>query len=179
MAVTFTQPKTRLVKRVVRFTGTGTFVVPEGVTYAVATCIGGGGGFSIVRKDPNTEDAPSNVFGSPSSVDFPVPVSAPGGNHGAARSFNSASGLTLHATSSSFAEPNSGRGGAGSSTGGSTDRTASANMAGSGAVIVGGSTVTPGASIAVTVGQGGTGNALGASGGSGSVTIEFQEEVFV
>ena len=142
-------------KRIEAFTGSGTFVVPAGVTYAIAHMLGGGGGIGA---------GVSGGDGGSSSVDFASgTVTANGGTKIAfpgAVSFT-AGGRANTGQSATAAVSNEGANGGHLST----------------AVIVAGAAVTPAASISVTVGAGGTAGSGGAAGGSGYVYIEFFEEV--
>lgn len=138
--------------KVERFTASGTWTVPAGVTYAVAYITGGGGGAGITSGD-----------GGSSSVAFASgTVTANGGNKftmvqvdgGSAGAANSGNGATAFKS-----VVNTSQGGV---------------AAQNGAIITAGAAVTPAASITVTVGNGGTATAPGAAGGSGYVYIEYQ-----
>lgn len=137
---------------VAAFTASGTWTVPAGVTYAVATIYGGGGGAGITSGD-----------GGSSSVAFASgTVTANGGNKftmsqvdgGSAGAANSGNGATAFKS-----VINTSQGGV---------------AAQNGAIITAGATVTPAASITVTVGAGGTASAPGAAGGSGYVYITYE-----
>jgi hypothetical protein len=152
-------------KRVAAFTGSGTWTVPSGVTYAVAHMLGGGSGVG------------SGATGGPggaSSVAFATgTVSAAGAQRCVA---------TLNMISPQAGPANSGLSATyGTGTGG--DANFSTSGGNSGARIVAGSTVTPGGTISVTVGAGGTAGSAGevgpagVAGGSGYVYIEYYEEV--
>ena len=144
-------------KRIEAFTGSGTWTVPAGVTYAIAHMLGGGGGGGT---------GTTASVGSSSSVDFASgTVSAPGGQRGTSRATT-----TGEAGAANSGEPAT-MGGGTSNLG---DATSGPNP---GARIVAGADVTPGASINVTVGDGGAAGTSGAAGGSGYVYIEFFEEV--
>ena len=145
-------------KRIEAFTGSGTWTVPAGVTYAIAHMLGGGGGFGSI-------DTASD--GSASSVEFTSgTVSAPGQ---LAASFPGVNGPNR-----AFAGPaNSGASAFGYRLNGETGFGASTTSA----YVVAGAEVTPAASINVTVGAGGSAGTGGAVGGSGYVYIEFFEEV--
>lgn len=141
--------------KVDRFTASGTWTVPAGVTYAVAHIRAAGGGVGLA----------SAGTGGTSSVAFASgTVSASGGiganvNPGVPNVFSRAGAA------------NSGEG----ATGG-VSRDASNDytwIGGNGAYIVAGADVTPAASITVTVGDGGTAGTSGAAGGSGYVWIEY------
>jgi hypothetical protein len=141
------------VTNVAAFTASGTWTVPTGVTYAIAHCRAGGGGTGIGAG-----------AGGTSSVAFSGgTVSATGGT--ADLSAGLAGGIVT------AGQANSGNGGW-SQGDGSTVRV---NQKGQdGAYIVAGNTVTPAASITVTVGAGGTAGTNGVAGGSGYVWIEYQ-----
>jgi hypothetical protein len=144
------------VTNVAAFTASGTWTVPTGVTYAIAHCRGAGGGTGTA----------SSGNGGTSSVAFAGgTVSATGGG-----GKNTA---TNAAASQQPGTVNSGQGALFSY----TDPGGNAGWAGNafdGAYIVAGDTVTPGASITVTVGAGGVAGTSGAAGGSGYVWIEYQ-----
>ena len=162
MAVAQSQPRTRLERRVVRFTGNGTWTVPAGVTHAVAHMLGGGGGGGISNEGGN---------GSNSSVAFSsgtvLSRGGGGGRHhrlttnvgNAAGSANTGKGA-MHGTAGSFR----------------ADLVAG-GYAGSATYSTGGGTVTPGQNVTVVVGAGGTAGTAGAAGGSGYVWIEFDQPV--
>jgi hypothetical protein len=142
--------------KVAAFTSSGTWTVPSGVTYAVAHILGGGGGGGT--RDNN------GSAGGDSSVAFAGGTVTAGGGAGApATGSQGASGLAS-------SPANSGIGGISNSGGGGGK---------DGALIVAGDTVTPGASITVTVGAGGADGGgpynPGGDGGSGYVWIEYQE----
>jgi hypothetical protein len=143
--------------KVAAFTASGTWTVPTGVTYAIAHCRGGGGGTGTA----------SSGDGGTSSVAFAGgTVSATGGG-----GKNTA---TNAAASQQPGTVNSGQGALFSY----TDPGGNAGWAGNafdGAYIVAGDTVTPGASITVTVGAGGVAGTSGAAGGTGYVWIEYAE----
>jgi len=141
--------------KVERFTTSGTWTVPAGVTYAVAYIRGGGGGMGI-----STGGA-----GGTSSVAFASgTVSATGGNlvnHALVSGINGAAGVA-----------NSGEGARGGGLwGGASQTSFGAGIGGNGALITAGAEVTPAASITVTIGAGGAGLLTG---GSGYVYIEYQ-----
>jgi len=142
--------------RVDRFTADGTWTVPAGVTYAVAHIRGGGGGNGTTGAGA----------GGTSSVAFAGgTVSATGGN-----AVNKAFGANDTVAIAGVA--NSGLGARGSNNRASDNQYASF-AAGDGAYIVAGATVTPAASITITVGAAGTAGTAGAAGGSGYVWIEY------
>jgi hypothetical protein len=141
------------VTNVERFTASGTWTVPAGVTYAIAHIRAGGGGVGV-----------SSGAGGTSSVAFAGgTISATGGANTTA-AVNAPTGTVAGAT-------NSGDGAKGTV----TDATGYVQYAASnGAYIVAGGAVTPAASITVTVGAAGTAGTSGAAGGSGYVWIEYQ-----
>lgn len=142
--------------KVARFTADGTWTVPAGVTYAVAHIRGGGGGVGST----------SSGTGGTSSVAFSGgTISATGGvgNNGGTASGSFVAGTT-----------NSGQGAKGTGNRPIGDE-GYTTIGQDGAYIVAGDAVTPGASITVTVGAGGTAGTSGAAGGSGYVWIEYQE----
>jgi hypothetical protein len=146
-------------KRIEAFTGSGTWTVPAGVTYAIATMLGGGGGGGGQSADGSN--------GSVSSVDFPGGlVSAPGGQ-GGKRTGESDSNPAANQAN------NTGMGGGVNNT-----NTAAFGRTGYFAqFIVAGGAVTPESGVSVVVGAGGAKGQNGANGGSGYVYIEYFEEV--
>jgi hypothetical protein len=142
---------------VAAFTASGTWTVPAGVTYAIATIRAGGGGAGSA----------SSGSGGNSSVAFAGgTVSATGGG-----------GITLGFTLSPVAvagAANSGNGASYVASEAGGYYTASTRGAQNGAEIVAGGAVTAGASITVTVGSGGTAGTNGAAGGSGYVYITYE-----
>jgi hypothetical protein len=147
-------------KRIEAFTGSGTWTVPAGVTYAIAHIRGGGGGVGT---------GVTGGQGATSSVAFASgTISATGGATAAG------------SDSSEGAQAGQVNSGHGASTSHSASASSTNNIfkrAEDGALIVAGSAVTPAASISVTVGAGGTAGTNGAAGGSGYVYIEYFEEV--
>jgi hypothetical protein len=144
-------------KRIERFTGSGTWTVPAGVTYAIAYMRGGGGGVGTLSTGGD---------GVASSVAFSSgTVSAPGNRKSLHRSSIIAATQAGAANSSQNAVARTG-----DTSGVSTD----GSVAG---YTVAGAAVTPAASITVTVGAGGSAGTSGAAGGSGYVYIEYYEEV--
>jgi len=145
-------------KQVTRFTASGTFTVPTGVTYAVAYILGGGGGAGI---------GAAGGTGGTSSVAFAGgTVSATGGL-----------GIgTIGATvgNTQAGTVNSGQGAAISSFSSGSFYADGGGRAMDGALITAGATTTPAASITVTVGAGGTAGASGSAGGTGYVWIEYE-----
>lgn len=141
--------------KVERFTASGTWTVPAGVTYAVAYIRGGGGG--VGSGSPGTGGTSSVAFAGGT-------VSAVGGN-------------TLNAVtapSSTYAGATNSGNGAAAIYGNNGYDQFYGFQAGNGADIVAGATVTPAASITVTVGAGGVAGTSGAAGGTGYVYIEYQ-----
>jgi hypothetical protein len=149
-------------KRIEAFTASGTWTVPTGVTYAIAHMIGGGGGIGSA----------SSGNGGASSVAFSGgTVSATGGNGVNIANLNNNARATA-------AQANSGQGGRYFAQGdnvGIDFQAGAAQMAFNGNQIVAADTVTPAASITVTVGAGGAAGTGGAAGGSGYVYIEYYE----
>ena len=142
--------------KVTRFTASGTFTPPTGVTYAVAYITGGGGGIGTASS--GTGGASSVAFASGT-------VTADGG-----LGFNQTS--YSGAPSASAGTANSGYGATRTANDGVT--AAVGNQAQNGAIIVAGAAVTAGTGITVTVGAGGVaGTSTGAAGGSGYVYIEY------
>jgi hypothetical protein len=145
------------VTNVAAFTASGTWTVPAGVTYAIAHIRGGGGGVG----------AASAGAGGSSSVAFSGgTVTANGGN---ACNATTPSNNVISAVAG---VANSGQGGFGSVS--RVAETTAVWRGGDGAYIVSGGSVTPAASITITVGAGGTAGTSGAAGGSGYVWIEYQ-----
>jgi hypothetical protein len=149
-----------MIKKVEAFTASGTWTVPAGVTYAIAHIRGGGGGTTSGITATQGD-------GGDSSVAFAGGTVTAGGGGGilivGQNTYNG------HAAG----PPNSGQGATG--TAGANAYSSGGNAA-DGAYIVAGDTVTPAASITVTVGAGGTAGTVGAAGGSGYVWIEYYEE---
>lgn len=150
-----------MITKVARFTASGTWTVPTGVTYAIAHIRGGGGGAGR---------SSSGGQGGTSSVAFAGgTVSAPGGNAG----IQSRANAYVYAEVSRSGNTNSG---AGARYASQSDPPRTFSEPGfDGVYIVAGDDVTAGASITVTVGAGGTAGTGGANGGSGYVWIEYQE----
>lgn len=143
--------------KIEKFTASGTFTPPAGVTYAIAYILAGGGSTGTA----------SVAAGGTSSVAFAAgTVSATGGN-----------GMTTFITSNqqqSAGQANSGFGGATFGTGSGSVTTENAQgKAQDGALITAGGVVTPSVGITVTVGAGGAAGTNGAAGGSGYVYIEY------
>ena len=155
MAITKLNP-VAINKRIARFTANGTWTVPAGVTYAVAHIRGAGGGIG--------SGSPGN--GGNSSVAFA----------GGTITANGGGGVTTfhNANPSSAAGPtNSGLGAKAAFT--APGASEAGFLAQDGAFIIAADTVTPVASITVTVGAGGTAGTSGAAGGTGYVFIEYYE----
>jgi len=148
------------VTNVERFTASGTFTPPAGVTYAIAHILAGGGGVGT--------SAPG--AGGTSSVAFAAgTVSATGGavivNNG---SYNTS-------TTNAAGAANSGQGAKQFAFRNVGDLSNAGDFnAQAGAYIVAGGAVTPAVGITVTVGAGGAAGTGGAAGGSGYVWIEYQ-----
>jgi hypothetical protein len=161
MAITKINP-VAINKRIAAFTASGTWTVPEGVTYAIAHIQGAGGGIG---------QGGSGGAGGASSVAFAGgTVSAAGGSKGPLYG-----GTDTNRTQAQAPPANSGRS---PSWGGETAdyrSTAGAHAGSTGALIVAGDSVTPAASITVTVGAGGTAGTAGAAGATGYVFIEYYE----
>jgi hypothetical protein len=143
--------------KVDRFTTSGTWTVPTGVTYAVAHIRGGGGGAG---------EASAGAGGNSSVAFSGGTVTANGGG-------GFSSGFNLSAVAVA-APTNSGSGASYQASLSGGFYTSSTRGAQDGAYIVAGGAVTAGASITVTVGAAGTAGTGGAAGGSGYVWIEYQ-----
>ena len=134
------------------FTSSGTWTVPAGVAYAIAHMIGGGGGIGSGAGG-----------GGDSTVAFAGgTVTAVGGPSHTPNAYNDAQDRAAGTA-------NSGRGAKGRD----LNTTSIELQAADGAYIVAGDTVTPGASITVTVGGAGGAGVNGAAGGTGVVWIEY------
>lgn len=144
--------------KVEAFTASGTWTVPAGVTYAVAHIRAGGGGIGSA----------SSGTGGTSSVAFAGGTVSATGGLGSNLNINQTAGLAGVANSGKgaqiVAEANFGMG-----------NVAYYNTGQDGAYVVAGNSVTPAASITVTVGAGGTAGTNGKAGGSGYVWIEYAE----
>ena len=142
------------------FTASGTFTPPAGVTYAIATIIGGGGGAGSA----------SSGTGGTSSVAFASgTVSATGGTLQNGATNGTPSGMVAGVA-------NSGQGATGINVwdGGSGIRQMVIYQSRDGATITAGAAVTPAVGITVTVGAGGVAGTSGAAGGSGYVFITYE-----
>jgi hypothetical protein len=155
-----------MITKVDRFTATdASYVVPAGVTYMVAHIRAGGGGIGT--------SVGSASAGGDSSVAFAGgTVTATGG----ARYFSvqRVPGLTTVVYSTQAGAANSGKGAGISQIDDAAGTGYGSGMAGDGAEIVAGGAVTAGATLAITVGAGGTAGTNGAAGGSGYVYLEYQ-----
>ena len=142
--------------KVERFTASGTWTVPAGVTYAVAHIRGAGGGAG--------EASAGN--GGNSSVAFAAGTVTANGGGGNSTGYNLSSiGIAGAANSGNGASFQAGLSGG--------FYTSATRGAQNGAEIVAGGAVTPAASITVTIGAGGVAGTNGAAGGSGYVWIEY------
>ena len=149
------------IKKIAAFTASGTWTVPAGVTYAIAHILGGGGGAG--RGSSGTGGASSVAFAGGT-------VSAAGG-----LPLDATAIYSLDAVARAGAN-NSGDGAAFFGLHGSNAQWGSGTrFGGRGATIVAADSVTPAASITVTVGAGGAAGTNGAAGGSGYVYIEYYE----
>jgi hypothetical protein len=149
------------VTNVAAFTASGTWTVPAGVTYAIAHMLGGGGGVGRTGTLGGAGGTSSVAFASGTvsatgGAAVIVGHSAPDGTYGYTPQANSGMGAYLSLDEQGLGGGNTG-------------------VAFSGNSIVAGAAVTPGASITVTVGAGGTaGGTAGFAGASGYVWIEYQ-----
>jgi hypothetical protein len=143
-------------KRIEAFTGSGTWTVPAGVTYAIAYMMGGGGGVATQLTGGNGSD--SSVAFASGTVIGPGQNRVPGSGPAAGQVVQAGkNGIGANAATGDGQGPS-----------GSSPNT----------YVVHGAAVTPGASISVVVGAGGSGGtAPSAAGGSGHVYIEYYEEV--
>jgi hypothetical protein len=149
------------IKKIAAFTASGTWTVPTGVTYAIAHMVGGGGGAgrgssgtggaSSVAFAGGTVSAAGGVSLDANSV-YSLDMSA---RAGANNSGDGAAFFGVHSTSASVGS--------------------GVRFGGRGATIVAADSVTPAASITVTVGAGGVAGTSGAAGGTGYVFIEYYE----
>ena len=149
-------------KKVDSFKSSGTWTVPTGVTYAIAHVLGGGGGSGYTGTAPGDGGASSVAFSTTVTANGGLKINADGSsnqlNHNRAGADNSGQGATFQGARVDISWNDMG-----------------SLFAGDGALIESGSTVTPGASITVTIGAGGTAGTAGAAGGSGFVFIEYYE----
>lgn len=142
--------------KVERFTASGTWTVPAGVTYAVAHIRGGGGSVSTSIGSPTvTQGGDSSVAFTSGTITASGGASAPATYAesivGTAGANNSGQGAFLY--------------------GGNGFGTVTVVLRGAdGAEVVAGATVVAGSNIAVVVGAGGQGSRAG---GSGYVWIEY------
>ena len=148
------------VTNVTRFTASGTFTPPTGVTYAIAHILAGGGGVGTAASGNGGDSSVAFAGGT---------VTATGGlgmntnitvNSTRAGQANSGIGAVM-ATAQQFGSPN-------------WTYSPGNCEGGNGAYIVAGGAVTAGVGITVTVGAGGVAGTTGAAGGSGYVWIEYQ-----
>jgi hypothetical protein len=143
---------------VATFTASGTWTVPAGVTYAIATIRAGGGGMGTAASGT----------GGTSSVAFAGgTVSATGGagvNLGLVTTVAGAAGTVNSGLGARGEGYNSGLTGAQQGT----------SFAGDGALITAGGAVTAGASITITVGAAGAAGTAGIAGGSGYIYITYE-----
>jgi hypothetical protein len=140
-----------------RFTASGTWTVPAGVTYAIAYITAGGGGTAL-GTTPGGQGGTSSVAFAGGTV------SATGGLGTGTSSF----------ATSAVSEAGPANSGYGANIRAGSSAVEGANRAQNGAIITAGATVTPAASITVTVGSGGTAGASGAAGGTGYVYIQYE-----
>jgi len=142
---------------VAAFTASGTWTVPAGVTYAIATIRAGGGGAG---------EASAGAGGTSSVAFAGGTISATGGG-----AFNTGFNLSAVAVAG---PANSGSGASYQASLSGGFYTTSTRGAQNGAEIVAGGAVTAGASITITVGSGGTAGTSGAAGGTGYVFITYE-----
>jgi hypothetical protein len=145
-------------KRIEAFTGSGTWTVPAGVTYAIAHMLGGGGGAGGVSGAGSNGGSSSVAFSSGT-------VTAVGGQGGPAAVNNDPTDART-----TGGQANSGRG---TKCNGGFDL----NEGQDAQWVRAAADVTPAASISVVVGAGGNTVSSGGNGGSGLVIIEYYEEV--
>lgn len=159
-------------RKVDRFTASGNWVCPAGVTYAIAHIYGGGGGGAGADSTGGggASGASSSAFGVSSS-------GGAGGNaFGGSYQYNG-SPITGKA-----AQANTFQGGSGCGSSYSGSQATNNGPAGhASSEIIKGLSVTPGTSYAVVIGAGGAGGSgtgayqqPGGAGGSGYVWIEYQ-----
>ena len=168
-------------KRIEAFTGSGNWTVPAGVTYAIATILGGGAS-NVGRSSTST--GVLGVDGGNSSVDFPGGLVVGLGGKANKNASNGVVGAANN-QSGTDAPANSGLGGGGLGNTSQDMGFVLPNGAGSishmnAVPIVYGGAVTPAGTVAVVVGAGGVGGGTstkGGDGGSGYVYIEYYEEV--
>jgi hypothetical protein len=143
---------------VARFTASGTWTVPTGVTYAIAYILAGGGGTGVGGAGGTGGTSSVAFAGGTVSATGGLGIGTIGASIGSAQAgtANSGQGALISAFSSgSFYAEGPGQ-------------------AQNGALITAGAAVTAGASITVTVAAGGTAGTSGAAGGTGYVYIEYQ-----
>jgi hypothetical protein len=149
-------------KRIAAFTGSGTWTVPAGVTYAIAHMMGGGGGSGATNTGGNGGDSTVAFAGGTVT------------GKGLSKVIMSGTNVASEAGAANTGQNAQSRGEIIIS-GGRVDYTyggAPTNV-----FVVAAAAVTPAASISVTVGAGGSAGTGGAAGGSGYVYIEYYEEV--
>lgn len=145
---------------IVRFTtvGANSYTVPTGVTYIVANIIGGGGGTGL--------GATTGGDGTASSVAFAAGTKTAAGGKNASTTATTNSGNSNSSfTSNAF--------GGGAVTVRSGSDTYTSLYAGDGTYLRTGGAVTPGATLTVTVGSGGTAGTNGNAGKQGIVWLEY------
>ncbi len=143
---------------VARFTSSGTWTVPAGVTYAIAYITGGGGGTGIGGAGGTGGTSSVAFAGGTVSANGGLGIGTIGASIGSAQAgtANSGQGALISAFSSgSFYAEGPGQ-------------------AQNGAIITAGGAVTAGASITITVAAGGTAGTSGAAGGTGYVWISYE-----
>ena len=143
---------------VARFTTSGTWTVPAGVTYAIAYITGGGGGSGMGAAGGTGGTSSVAFAGGTISANGGLGVGTVGNIAGssAAGTANSGQGATISAYGSgSFYGEGSGKGQ-------------------DGALITAGGAVTAGASVTITVAAGGIAGTSGAAGGTGYVYITYE-----
>jgi len=157
MAITqFPAPAGQKEKRVDLITSTGTWTAPAGVTYAIATLIGGGGaggGGGAFTENRGTAGGSTSAFG----------FTHPGGSGGQRMNTN----YNILAEAS---QGNTGLGGGSSLLGGNSQMCGFVGHDSNPKIV--GSAVTPGTGYTITIGAGGT-VSNGGAGGSGYVSIEY------
>jgi hypothetical protein len=162
-------------KRVETFTGSTTWTVPAGVTFAKVTLTGAGGGGG--GGNDNRTTGAGQAGAASTFVHNSVTSSCPGGK--------GAEGGTNTTGNFAYASPaNTGRGGSSNQgTGdGNTGQPTARNGINTGTnapTLVFGRTLTPGGTATITVGAGGAGGVTpnGATGGTGFVIVEYEVEV--
>ena len=142
--------------QITRFTASGTFTPPTGVTYAVAHIRAGGGGVGSAASGTGGTSSVAFAAGTISATGgVGINCYAPTIGNTQVGTANSGSGATIFAYGSGSVY---GEGG---------------GVAQDGALITAGGAVTAGVGITVTVGNGGVAGTSGAAGGTGYVYIEY------